>query len=86
MTTNHTTPGSGNAAPCTAKGNESSCAAACLFIKDLIMKVYIFFRKEGFYPLEFKNDKEAVTNALCNPGTLRVENIDGEVIWNSIKK
>lgn len=43
--------------------------------------VYIFFRDGEWYPIEFKNDKEAVENAECNPGTIRVETWYGRAVW-----
>jgi hypothetical protein len=42
---------------------------------------YLFFRKDMFYSLEMKNDDDARVNAECNPGTLRVEDISGRVVW-----
>lgn len=45
------------------------------------MLPYVFFRKEGFYPIELLNDEDAKRNAELNPGTLRVEDINGRVIW-----
>ena len=49
------------------------------------MRVYTFFRKsegvEFFYPLELRDDDDAVANAHCNPGTLRVEAANGRVVW-----
>ena len=47
---------------------------------------YIFFRKEGWYPLVLRDDEDARTNAETNPGTVRVENIDGRVIWQPTEK
>jgi hypothetical protein len=44
-------------------------------------KLYLFFRAEGFYPLELKDDEDARVNARLNPGTIRVENIKGDTIW-----
>ena len=44
-------------------------------------KHYIFFRKECFYPIELGSDEQAVENALCNPGTIKVEDINRNVIW-----
>lgn len=53
----------------------------------------IFFRlnngKEMWYPMEIppeltlgKTPEEiAKDNAECNPGTIRVEDIDGQVLW-----
>jgi hypothetical protein len=45
------------------------------------MKVYVFRRAEGFYPIALKDDADAIANAQCNPGTLRVEDIDGRQVW-----
>lgn len=42
---------------------------------------YIFFRDTGWYPLELKDDADAIRNAEINPGTLRVENIHGRAVW-----
>jgi hypothetical protein len=44
-------------------------------IEGGMKRVYIFFRKEGFYPIELKDDADARANAERNPGTIRV--IDG---------
>ena len=47
------------------------------------MMLYTFQRAEGFYPIEFSSDKEALKNVECNPGTLKVVNqITGETIYN----
>lgn len=43
--------------------------------------IYIFFRDKMFYPLTLKDDEDARRNAEFNPGTTRVEDIDGNVIW-----
>lgn len=45
------------------------------------MNNYIFKRAEGFYPLTLNDDAEAVANAECNPGTLRVEDYRGRQVW-----
>lgn len=45
------------------------------------MEVYIFIRKEGFYPVELRDDDDAKRNAEINPGTLRVEDLNGRVVW-----
>lgn len=44
-------------------------------------QVYVFFRPGHFYPLELVNDEDARANAECNPGTIRVEDGHGRVIW-----
>ena len=43
--------------------------------------LYLFFRAEGFYPIELRDDADARANAECNPGTLKVETAIGEVVW-----
>ena len=48
-------------------------------------EVYVFFRKtddgEFFYPLELLSEDDAKDNAACNPGTVRVEDLAGKIIW-----
>lgn len=45
-------------------------------------KVYLFFRKEGFYPIELRDDECAAANGECNPGTLRIEDaLTGAQVW-----
>lgn len=49
------------------------------------MNVYIFFREDGFYPLELESDASARANAELNPGTLRVENaVTRETVWPNV--
>lgn len=45
--------------------------------------IYIFFRESGafWYPLELRDDNDARVNAELNPGTDRVEDITGRVVW-----
>ena len=50
--------------------------------------LYTFHRKgpdgqEFFYPIELKDDEDARKNAEWNPGTIRVEDLDGNVVWRS---
>lgn len=54
------------------------------------MTTALFFRQgdDGetyFYPIEFHGKKpaaeEAADHAALNPGTLRIEDIDGNVLW-----
>lgn len=47
----------------------------------MIMETYIFFREDVFYPIVLQNDMDAIENAKCNVGTIRVENEFGKVIW-----
>lgn len=44
---------------------------------------YVFFRKDMWYPIEMKDDADACANAECNPGTMRVEDISGRVVWRA---
>ncbi len=45
----------------------------------------IFFRENMFYPIQLSGLKpsaeEAAEHAACNPGTLRIESLTGEVLW-----
>lgn len=44
--------------------------------------IYLFIRDEGFYPLELKDDADAIANAECNNGTRKViRAIDEIVVW-----
>jgi len=45
------------------------------------METYIFFREEGFYLVELKDDADAIANAKINKGTIRVEDINGKQVW-----
>lgn len=46
--------------------------------------IVIFVRKDMFYPLEMGDDAEAIANAECSPGTVRVEcALTGRVIWSA---
>ena len=58
--------------------------------------ILIFFRKgadddvEFFYPVEYPDDVKtpeqlATDSADCNPGTVRVEDIEGNVLWKGIQ-
>lgn len=51
------------------------------------MMLFIFFREHDgkgfFYPLELASPAEARANAECNPGTIRVETVGGDVVWRA---
>ena len=53
---------------------------------DEMSEVYVFFRTmDGevfFYPVELADDADAKANAECNPGTIKVENIAGKIVWS----
>lgn len=43
---------------------------------------YTFHREGGFYPLALGSDEEAIANANCNPGTLKVVNeLTGQTVF-----
>lgn len=42
---------------------------------------YIFYRENMFYMVELKDDKDAKANAEVNPGTIRVEDMRGNIVW-----
>lgn len=45
------------------------------------MRIVMFFRANGFYPLELPITDDLAAHAEQNPGTLRIEDIDGNVLW-----
>jgi hypothetical protein len=48
-------------------------------------EVVLFFREIGFYPVQLSGLKatadEVPDHVALNPGTTRVENLHGDVIW-----
>jgi len=51
-------------------------------------ELVLFFRAEGFYPVQLSGmkptDDEVPDHVALNPGTVRVENLQGEVLWPSV--
>lgn len=48
---------------------------------------YIFFRDRHFYPVDgIPDDAMALKHVAMNPGTTRVEDINGRVVWPSPKR
>jgi hypothetical protein len=47
------------------------------------LHTYIFFRDDMFYPVELKDDEDAIANAKLNSGTLKVEDLNGRVVWKA---
>lgn len=45
------------------------------------LKLYIFYRGNNWYPIGLKDDADAISNARCNPGTTKVTNEKGKVIF-----
>lgn len=50
------------------------------------MKAYILFRDYMSYLIELMDDADAVSNAECNPGTRRVEDMRGNQVWPEVPK
>jgi hypothetical protein len=48
-------------------------------------KMVIFFRKEGFYPVHLSPECKIEDHVKLNPGTTRVEDINGNVLWPTRK-
>jgi hypothetical protein len=48
-------------------------------------EIVTFVRKEGSYPIQLWGDKpsavEAAEHAALNPGTVRIEDASGNVLW-----
>lgn len=49
--------------------------------EDATSKVYIFHREDMWYPIELYDDKDAIQQAKNNPGTTKVEDSTGKIIW-----
>lgn len=49
------------------------------------MNVYLFFREGFFYPIEEENDEKVLAHVPLNPGTLRIETVDGRVVYEATK-
>lgn len=45
------------------------------------MATRIFFREGCFYILELPDDDDLAAHAESNPGTLRIEDVAGNVLW-----
>ena len=68
-------------------GNKELLARGFAEAFGLIYKpTYLFIRDEGFYPLELKDDADAIANAKCNKGTRKViRAIDETVVWEETR-
>lgn len=48
---------------------------------------YTFHREDGFCPLGLGSDEEAIANAKCNPGTLKVVNeLTGQTVFEKAQQ
>jgi hypothetical protein len=46
-------------------------------------KTYLFFRDKHFYPVEEDSDEKVLKHVPLNPGTTRIETIEGRVIYRA---
>lgn len=44
------------------------------------LEPFVFFREGHFYVVEIPRD-QVIANVELNPGTLKVEDIEGNVVW-----
>lgn len=49
-------------------------------LKPQNLEVFLFFREGMFYPVEIPRE-QVLANVELNPGTLKVEDIQGNVVW-----
>jgi hypothetical protein len=53
-------------------------------------RIVVFFRAEGFYPIEiplgFDTPERLAEHAALNPGTLRIEDTHGTILWSAQKQ
>jgi hypothetical protein len=47
------------------------------------MKTYVFFRDRHFYMVEEESDERVLKHVPLNPGTQRIETIEGRVIYQA---
>jgi ABC-type polysaccharide/polyol phosphate export permease len=43
-------------------------------------ELFLFFREGMFYPVEIPRE-QVLANVELNPGTLKVEDIQGNIVW-----
>ena len=69
--------------PADTPSGEGLSSPPCYAKIDTPMRQCLFFREEGFYPIELPEGTIA-DNANCNPGTLLVEDaVTGEILWQN---
>jgi hypothetical protein len=49
------------------------------------MITYVFFREGFFYFIEEENDEKVLKHVELNPGTKRIETVDGRVVYDETK-
>jgi hypothetical protein len=47
------------------------------------MKTYVFFRDRHFYMVEEESDEKVLKHVPLNPGTVKIETVDGRVIYQA---
>lgn len=54
------------------------------FYEEEDCETVVFFRSEGFYPVLYPKEHDAwEQEAANNPGTTRIEKLDGTVLWTA---
>ena len=46
-------------------------------------RIVVFFRKGGWYPINVREDEDLSKHVELNPGTIRIEDIYGNVLWRA---
>lgn len=54
-------------------------------VKEITMQLYTFHRADGWYPVECEDDTDAKLQAEMNPGTAKVMDVAGRVVWEETK-
>lgn len=49
------------------------------------LKTYIFHRGDMWYPIELKDDADAIRNAKHNEGTTKVTDKNGRIVWQKLR-
>lgn len=46
-----------------------------------LVQTVIFFREDMFYPIAGRAGEDWAEHARLNPGTIRIEDLEGNIIW-----
>jgi hypothetical protein len=49
------------------------------------MPIYIFYREGFFYPIEEEDDEKVLEHVDLNPGTKKIETLEGRVVYQEPK-
>lgn len=48
---------------------------------NALTRMVIFHRAEGWYPIMVRENEDLAAHAELNPGTLRIEDTEGNILW-----